>query len=187
MISIESSVKSFYVIFALVIIYLANSLTEIVEDKAQINTKNNFKSHEPTPIEMYQLIEVNAEKYDIPKHIAYNIAYLETRYKGPFHWSYNPNLESFAGAVGPMQVMVSTAEYINNKRISKNNLKNNLDVNIETSMKLLRRLYGMYGDWALVCGFYNTGKPIINDYARFCVTNKDYRKNWVYYQNEKGK
>ena len=46
-------------------------------------------------------------------------------------------------------------------------------------MKLLRRLHDKYGDWEIVCGCYNTGKPLVNDYARFCVNTFDYQDNWV--------
>jgi soluble lytic murein transglycosylase-like protein len=78
-----------------------------------------------------------------------------------------------------MQVMVRTAVGINKRKITKENLRTNLKLNIETSMKLLRKLYNKYGRWDLVCGCYNTGRPIINEYALFCVNNKDYQKNWV--------
>ena len=43
------------------------------------------------------------------KRYAYGIAYAETRYKGPFHWNYNPAQTSCVGAEGPMQIMLSTA------------------------------------------------------------------------------
>ena len=46
-------------------------------------------------------------------------------------------------------------------------------------MKLLRKLHDKYGDWEIVCGCYNTGKPLINDYARFCANTYDYQDNWV--------
>lgn len=184
MISIENSIRCFYVIVIFSIAYAATVLADVVEDKAQIDTQSNFEANAPTPIEMYQLIEKYADQYRVPRHIAYNIAYLETRYKGPFDWSYQPALESYAGAVGPMQVMVSTAQFINNRSITKSRLKNDLETNVKTSMKLLRRLHDMYGNWLLVCGAYNTGRPLVNEYATFCVTNKDYRKNWTYYQKK---
>ena len=38
----------------------------------------------PTPLKMYELINHYSDIYEIPKHIAFNVAYLETRYKGPF-------------------------------------------------------------------------------------------------------
>ena len=184
MISIENSIRSFYIILIVAICYIASCLDNVSEDKAQNDTQTNFEASAPTPIEMYKLIEKYADQYRVPRHIAYNIAYLETRYKGPFDWSYQPALESYAGAVGPMQVMVSTAQFINNRNITKSRLKNDLETNIKTSMKLLRRLHDMYGNWLLVCGAYNTGQPLVNEYARFCVTNKDYRKNWIYYQKK---
>lgn len=133
----------------------------------------------PNSLEMYELIEKYSKEYDIPRHIIYNIAYLETRYQGPFHWNYRPHQTSFAGAVGPMQIMPSTANMIKEKKISVKNLKNNIELNIEISAKLLHKLYKKYGNWGIVCGCYNTGRPLINDYARFCVENKDYRKNWI--------
>ena len=38
------------------------------------------------------------------------------------------------------------------------------------------KLSKQYKDWAVICGYYNTGYPKINDYARFCVSHKDYQK-----------
>jgi soluble lytic murein transglycosylase-like protein len=133
----------------------------------------------PVSLKMYEIIEELSTKYKIPKHIAYNVAYMETKYEGPFDWTYNPYLTSNAGAEGPMQIMPSTANGIHKSNIDRKTLRTDLRLNIETSMKLLRRLYDKYGDWSLVCGYYNTGHPIINNYASFCSNNKDYRKNWV--------
>jgi soluble lytic murein transglycosylase-like protein len=137
------------------------------------------KIQSPTSMKMYELIEKYSDQYDIPKYIAYNVAYMETRYLGPFHWKYNPYQESFAGAVGPMQIMPSTSDYINKVNYSKNRLTNDLELNVETSMKLLNRLYTRYKDWSIVCGCYNTGRPIVNDYARYCASNHDFKNKWV--------
>ena len=142
-----------------------------------INETGGVKS--PVSLKMYELIEKYSEEYDIPKHIAYNVAYLETRYEGPFDWNYNPYLTSNAGAEGPMQIMPSTAKFINKEKVDNHVLRTNLNLNIETSMKLLRRLYDKYGSWSLVCGCYNTGQPIVNSYAVFCSTNTNYRSNSV--------
>jgi len=134
----------------------------------------------PTSLKMYELIEKYSTEYQIPKYVAYNVAFLETRYQGPFHWNYKPEQTSFAGAVGPMQIMPSTARFINKTTVSVSTLKNDIELNIETSMKLLNRLYEKYGDWAVVCGCYNTGRPIVNGYGKFCSSNVNYQKNWVY-------
>jgi hypothetical protein len=86
----------------------------------------------PTPLKMYELIDHYSNIYEIPKHIAFNVAYLETRYKGPFDWKYKPGQTSYAGAVGPMQIMPATANYVHKQKISKKNLKNNIELNIRT-------------------------------------------------------
>lgn len=153
-----------------------------VEKKPSIKLSElgNSDVSSPTPLKMYELINHYSDIYEIPKHIAFNVAYLETRYKGPFDWKYKPNQTSCAGAVGPMQIMPSTANFVHKQKISKGNLKNDIELNIKTSMKLLHQLYNRYGNWGVVCGYYNTGRPIVNSYASFCVSNKNYQKNWVY-------
>ena len=153
-----------------------------VEKKLSIELSElgNSDVSSPTPLKMYELINHYSEIYKIPKHIAFNVAYLETHYKGPFDWKYKPGQTSFAGAVGPMQIMPSTANYVHKQKIPKGDLKNNIELNIRTSMKLLHQLYVRYGNWGIVCGCYNTGRPIINGYALFCMNNKNYQKNWVY-------
>jgi soluble lytic murein transglycosylase-like protein len=137
----------------------------------------------PPCLKTYFLIEKYSKKYSVPKYIAYNIAYKETNYKGPFDWKYNPFVSSSAGAHGAMQIMLSTANFINDTLTKRSVLKKNLEYNISTSMKLLNSLYKQYDDWKLVCGCYNTGKPMINSYARYCTNTQDYKTNWVNYNN----
>ena len=146
----------------------------------ELSKLGNSDLSSPTPLKMYELIDHYSDIYEIPKHIAFNVAFLETRYKGPFDWKYKPEQTSYAGAVGPMQIMPSTANFVNKQKISKGHLKNDIELNIKTSMKLLHYLYKRYGNWNIVCGCYNTGRPIVNGYASFCVNNKNYQKNWVY-------
>ena len=120
----------------------------------------------PPCIEMHNCIERYSEKYEIPKKYAYGVAFKETRYQGAFHWGYNPGQVSCVGAVGPMQVMYTTAQMMwRERRFTKDDLKNNIDFNVETSMKLLRHLHDIYGDWKIVFGCYNTGRPLVNQYA----------------------
>lgn len=138
-------------------------------------------SASPPCIKTYYLIEKYSKRYNIPKYIAYNIAYKETNYKGPFDWTYNPFVSSSAGAHGAMQIMLSTANFVNDTITKKVFLKKNLEYNISTSMKLLRKLHNQYHNWGKVCGCYNTGRPIINDYAKFCMKNKKYKKRWINY------
>lgn len=168
-----------YLVVCFGLIYYSFSLTDILPNKANVASKSNFKTKKFNSMEMFDLIEKYSEKYNIPKYIAYNVAYRETRYMGPFHWSYNPKQESCVGAVGPMQVLTSTCNWVNNSNYTKSELMGNMELNIMTSMKLLNKLYRQYKDWSLVCGWYNTGKPIINEYARYCSSNKDYKSKWL--------
>ena len=144
------------------------------------------KANSPFSLQVYTSIEKYSRQYKIPKHIAYNIAFLETRYQGPFDWDYHGKLTSYAGAKGPMQIMPSTANYITGKTITQKELLHNIDLNVQISMKLLNKLHKLYDDWGIICGYYNTGYPQINEYARFCSTNKDYINNWVDYLNNFG-
>jgi soluble lytic murein transglycosylase-like protein len=130
----------------------------------------------PPCLEMYYSIEKYAEKYKVPKKIAYGIAHTETRYSGPFHWEYDPNLVSYAGAMGPMQVMHSTAKLLwPGRDVTKSMVLNDIDFNVETSMKALSHLYKIYGDWKIVLGCYNTGSPIVNSYSYKVVS---FKPNW---------
>ena len=148
------------------------------------NVKYN-RDHQPQPIltsnsisgppciQLFDAIEKYAKKYNIPLQYAYNVAYCETRYHGPMHWDYDPHKTSCAGAVGPMQIIPSTAGFINKeKNVSSEKLKNNLDYNVETSMKYIRYLKDRYHSWDIVFGYYNTGRPIVNDYARNVINRE---------------
>jgi soluble lytic murein transglycosylase-like protein len=120
----------------------------------------------PPCIQLYYYIDKYAEEYNIPKAYAYGVAHVETGYRGPFHWSYNPAQTSSVGAVGPMQIMPTTAKMMWPKwEIDKEELRTNIEFNAKTSMKLLRYLYDRYGDWKTVFGCYNTGRPCVNEYA----------------------
>ena len=142
-------------------------------------SESKYDHKTPKCLVMFELIEKYSSEYGIPKYIAYNIAYKETRYKGPFHWTYNPHQTSSAGAIGAMQIMPGTSKLINKKKVKKDTLMYDLDFNVKTSMKLLSKLYKKYRNWSIVCGCYNTGKPMVNDYARFCASNINYKNNWL--------
>ena len=115
-------------------------------------------------LQMYNAINKYSKEYNVPKDIAFAIAYAETGYKGPLHLSYNPSQTS-VGAVGPMQIMPKTGAWIDPKGYNHTKLKNNIEYNVELSMKLCALWYKQYGNWQLTMGYYNTGYPKVNDYA----------------------
>ena len=151
----------FIVLFGAVFSYETRDIVKAKE------TDSNFRVIDAPPcIQMYDHLITYSEKYGVPFNIAYGVARKETRYGGPFHWTYNPKLTSSAAAYGAMQVQVPTANGIWKTRgITKDRLLNDLEFNIETSMKLLAHLKRRYGSWGLALGAYNTGRPVINGYA----------------------
>jgi soluble lytic murein transglycosylase-like protein len=178
----SKKVKTTFVFTTLTIILISFLLIDKNKNKEFSVFEDNLgKVCSNNSLKMYESIEKYSNKYNVPKHIAYNVAYLETRYRGPFDFNYNGSLTSSAGAKGPMQILPSTANYITGKPIKQSELLDDVDLNIEISMKLLKKLHWMYNDWSLVCGYYNTGYPKVNDYALYCVTNKDYTKKWISY------
>ena len=128
---------------------------------------------------MYEFIEHYSDSFGIPKYVAYNVAYLETGYKGPFHFEYNPYQTSPMGAQGPMQIITIYAYPYVGRKISDKELKTNIDLNVKVSMQMLAVWYKMFKDWELACGAYNSGQPIRNDYAVYAASNKNYKSKWV--------
>jgi len=181
--TIRTHFKVIYLLICLVLLSLTYYLLQLnVESEFENKLEqSSYEPGSPVSLKMYYLIEKYSEEYDVPKYIAYNVAYKETTYKGPFDWSYTPGLTSYAGAVGPMQIIPSTASYVNKRKINREKLRTDLDLNIMTSMKYLRYLKDRYKSWDVVCGYYNTGRPIVNDYARYCSSNKDYTSKWIRY------
>lgn len=149
------------------------SVTEKEQTSTQeVRIPDSIDQGSPPCLQMYRYIKAYADTFNIPMRYAFGVAYAETRYSGPFHWKYNPAQTSCTGAEGPMQVLLSTARYINKDNVSREYLRTNIEYNVRTSMKLIRKLYNRYHNWEICFGYYNTGYPIVNDYARRVVNYK---------------
>jgi soluble lytic murein transglycosylase-like protein len=142
------------------------------EVKPTVRTTKTVKQNLPSSIQMYNYIKQYADSFDIPLRYAFGIANIETGYRGPFHLSYNHAQGSSAGALGPMQIMLETARRNNHDNVSRERLRNDIEYNVRTSMKVLRKLYNKYGDWKVVFGCYNTGRPCINGYSHRVYNHK---------------
>ena len=145
---------------------------------AQVTHKNPDCEPKTNAEKMYESILMYADSFDVPLYIAFNVARLETGYLGPNHKNYNHKQVSKAGAVGPMQIMPQYASFFAGFPVNKKELKENIDLNVYISMKLLAQHFKKYGNWKKVLGAYNTGRPIINDYAQKGVKT-DYLKYWI--------
>lgn len=157
-----------------------------------LNTENNKKTESeelvlkmgddkssPISLQMYNIIEKKSVDYNIPRYILYNVAYLETGYRGPFHSDYNPYRTSSAGAEGAMQIITRFAQDHTDSIVSAKDLRYNIELNINVSCSMLSRLYNRYKNWDVVLGYYNTGYPQVNSYAIYASNNKNYKSNWI--------
>jgi len=177
--TVKKTLKTLYITFALLVLICGYQLTKTQHPRVEKFDTMGQETNLPTSLYMHNLIETYAEKHNIPKYILFNVAYLETGYRGPFHVNYNPSQRSFAGAVGPMQIITKYSHSYAGRRVKESELRNNLRLNVDISCKMLEKLYKMYGRWDIALGYYNTGYPQVNDYARYAAFTKDYEKQWV--------
>lgn len=157
-------IKIFLVLFILVFIIIVK-FKDFKSYKNSYSSNKNKKNNKVYCLDMYYAIEKYSKIYNIPNKYLYRVAYLETGYRGINHLNYNPKQVSSVGALGAMQIMPKTANYIWNENIPKEKLINDVYFNVETAAKLLRRLYLKYKNWEIVFGYYNTGLAIKNKYA----------------------
>lgn len=174
-------IKTLYVFLLFAILLGLSSIDK--DDGYYLNNDGylfgGFESDLPTSIKIYNYVIKYSDKYEIPRHVAFNLLYRETTYLGPFHYNYNPYRESISGAVGPAQIITSTGSWVYGKKLTKKRLMNDVGLNIKISMMYLNYLYKKYKSWDVVCGYYNTGYPIVNDYAKYCCNNQNYSKKWI--------
>lgn len=128
---------------------------------------------------MHDAIIHYADSFQIPVEFAFNIATLETGYRGPADSTYNPSQVSHKGAMGPMQIMYKYAEYFAGHPVSKEMLRDSIEFNVKLSMKILAKHYKKYKNWKTVAGVYNTGRPIINKYAHRAADFKYFQSRWI--------
>ena len=179
---VNKGVKFLYFLFSVAILVATLNLFNLFKEKPEYKLEDmGGKPNSPYCLQMYTSIEKYSKVYRVPKYIAYNVAYLETKYQGPFDWDYHGELTSYAGAQGPMQIITRWAHQYAERRITEKELRTNIDLNVMISMKMLRTRYNSTGNWATACGGYNTGSAIVNEYARYCVSNKNYKSKWVSY------
>ena len=122
-------------------------------------------------VQVYYSIKKYCKVYNVPEEYAFKVAYIESGWKGPLQWKYNPyDKISSANAYGAMQVLQSTAQDVwKDKSITKEQLLNDVDFNVHTSIKYMRQLHDSHGSWGKVFSVYNTGYTTLNDYAMSVV------------------
>ena len=138
------------------------------------------KSTDPIPAErMHEAITMYADSFGIPLHIAFNVATMETSYRGPKDSTYNHKQVSKAGAVGPMQIMPKYASWFAGFPVKRQELRDSIELNVWLSMKILAYQYSRFKDWKKALGAYNTGRPVINKYALNGVKPNFFTNRWI--------
>jgi hypothetical protein len=168
-----NKLKLIFIAASILVAFILHYSCDSNELKYDVEIKKKITKDDPPCLQMYYYIKKYAKQYDIPLNYAFGLAYEETGYRGPFHFKYESKQISSVGAKGPMQIMLTTARWVNKDNVSPNMLLNDVEYNIKTSMKYLRMLKDRYKSWDLVFGYYNTGNPIVNNYA-IKILNKEY-------------
>ena len=134
----------------------------------------------PHSVQVYFYTKKYCAEFKVPEEIAFSVARLETNYRGPDMFHYKPNQTSTADARGTYQVLVSTAKYVveiypeifleyTPDDINAEILLTNVHLNTKIGIKYLQHLNNIYKSWIIACGFYNTGYPRVNGYAKDAV------------------
>ena len=96
----------------------------------------------------FSVIDNVLEKKNMPKELKY-LAVIES--------ALNHNAVSHAGAVGPWQLMATTARGLGLKVSHKSDDRRDLYKSTTAATKYLELLYGQLNDWLLVIAAYNSG------------------------------
>jgi membrane-bound lytic murein transglycosylase D len=100
----------------------------------------------------FNMIDGILTQYGLPRELKY-LAVIESNLK--------PNSVSWAGAVGPWQLMPATARLLGLRVTRKNDERRNYSKSTHAAAKYLRDLYSEFGDWLLVIAAYNGGSAHI--------------------------
>lgn len=104
------------------------------------------------PREYAEYVEAYAEQYGVPETLIFAVIRTES--------SFDSGAVSSAGAVGLMQMLPETFEWLTDE-ILFDHLESGMLYDPETNIKygtyLLSRYYDRYGDWRLVFAAYNGG------------------------------
>lgn len=104
------------------------------------------------PREYSEYVEAYAEQYGVPETLIFAVIRTES--------SFDSGAVSSAGAVGLMQMLPETFEWLTDE-ILFDHLESGMLYDPETNIKygtyLLSRYYDRYGDWRLVFAAYNGG------------------------------
>lgn len=127
-----------------------------VKDYVEKNSRD-LQEIKSNGLAYFNLIDGVMTKYGLPRELKY-LAVIESELKS--------NSISWAGAVGPWQLMPQTARDLGLKVSHKYDERTNFAKSTKAAALYLRDLYGEYGDWLLVIAAYNTGTANVDKAIR---------------------
>ena len=114
----------------------------------------NFFNEKTHPTTYDEIVERYAMEYDVPKNLIFSVIKVES--------DFDPNACSSAGALGLMQILPSTFEWLTGEEHLDENLSSfsltDPEVNIRYGTYYLRYLYFKFGNWDTVLAAYNGGE-----------------------------
>jgi membrane-bound lytic murein transglycosylase D len=133
--------------------YVNNFVRKYLEKNNE--SLGSVKNHSATP---FSVIDNVLEKKNLPKELKY-LAVIES--------ALNHNAVSHAGAVGPWQLMESTARLMGLTVTRRKDERTDWYKSTNAATKYLEVLYGQLNDWLLVIAAYNSGPtPVQKAIAR---------------------
>ena len=113
----------------------------------------------PMPEEYKPFVEKYSEEYGVPKELIYAVIKTES--------GFDSSAVSNKGAVGLMQIMPATFEWLTNDILHEHLGKGMLydpETNIKYGTYYLSRLYGRFGDWDTALAAYNGGEGNVSEW-----------------------
>ena len=114
----------------------------------------NFWEEKTHPTTYSDLIKTYSAEYDVPEEIIFSVIKVES--------DFEPHAKSSVGAMGLMQMMPSTFEWLTGEEHLNENLPSLLlydpEVSIRYGTYYLRYLYLKFGNWDTVLAAYNGGE-----------------------------
>ena len=117
-----------------------------------------FEKH-AYPREYAEYVEAYAEQYGVPETMIFAVIRTES--------GFDSGAVSSAGAVGLMQLMPDTFEWLTNEMLFDHLDRGMLydpETNIKYGTYYLSRLYDRYGDWELALAAYNGGQGNVDEW-----------------------
>lgn len=120
----------------------------------------NLFDEKTHPITYDELVEHYSEEYDVPKNLIFSVIKVES--------GFDPTARSSAGAVGLMQMMPSTFEWLTSEEHLDENLSalclTDPEVSIRYGTYYLRYLYLKFENWDTALAAYNGGEGNVTNW-----------------------